>query len=111
MSNSPHTLDFGNGTLLEKAVLRIWIGSRLTPSGKCRLERRIVPLDGGHHLGFVAHRDQRFDLADAQIGQVDEAVAQADHRLLQQLGRQDVEEGRVIGRGIVQIEKDLSAAA
>ena len=38
MSNSPHTLDFGNGTLLEKGVLRIWIGSRLTPSGKCRLE-------------------------------------------------------------------------
>ena len=40
MSNSPHTLDFGNGTLLEKGVLRIWIGSRLTPSGKCRLRWR-----------------------------------------------------------------------
>ena len=36
MTNGPHTLGVGYGSLLGQKALRVWIGSRLNPYGKCR---------------------------------------------------------------------------
>lgn len=37
MSNSPHTARLGEWGVVKWQALRVWIGSRLTPSGKCRV--------------------------------------------------------------------------
>ncbi len=37
MTDGPHTLGVGYGSLLVWRALRVWIRSRLNSSGKCRL--------------------------------------------------------------------------
>ena len=40
MTDGPHTLGVGYGSLLEWRALRVWIRSSLNSSGKCRDEKR-----------------------------------------------------------------------
>ena len=49
MTNGPHTLGAGYGSLLKWRALRVWIRSRLNSSGKCRIKQsqwRKVITDG-----------------------------------------------------------------
>ena len=65
MTNGPHTLGVGYGSLLVWRALRVWIRSRLNSSGKCRitnLPRLGSPLRQGHvrsreleHVGFAGY--------------------------------------------------------
>ena len=59
MTNGPHTLGVGYGSLLERRALRVWIGSRLNSSGKCRFEDLASRVGIEAPTGIYASRGQK----------------------------------------------------